>query len=141
MQKRVAAAGTREVELFSNALTVSDQTARAITELQQAHDSISTHGKELAKIAQLKFSIKSLEDNVAFYMANEDEQMRELAAAMNDCTEFTPLVDKIRAEVVDLLERLGAKDGVIRSIVDNSCSLLGPSTRGSVGGFRAGLNK
>lgn len=66
LRDRVAAAGTYEAELLSNASAVSDQIARTTAVLQQARATIATQRKDLAEVAQLNSSIKSLEDNFAF---------------------------------------------------------------------------
>lgn len=66
---------------------------------------------------------------------------KELATAINDNTRHSQLNVDIRAEVVDLPRRLGARDGVIWYITKDSCVSLGPSLWGLVNSFRAGLNK
>lgn len=60
--------------------------ARTTAEVRQASDTVSTQGKEVAKIAQLKSSIKGLEDNVSFYKATERELKYELEKAIKDST-------------------------------------------------------
>lgn len=47
----VVAAGTREAYLLSSASAASNQIARDTTELPQARNTISTHSRDLAKIA------------------------------------------------------------------------------------------
>lgn len=118
---------TREARLLSNASVVFDEMSRAPAELHQTRDTISTPSKELARVAQLKSSIKSIEDNVVVYEASKDELKKELAAVINDSAWLSKIVDDICAEMVYLRERLGARYGVIWSIVDDLCPLLGPS--------------
>lgn len=97
--------------------------------------------KKLTNVAPLKSSMKSLEDNVAFYEASAEELKPGLAAAIKDSSWRSQLVDDISVELVDLRERLSAKDGVIVSIVDNLCASLGPSLRGLLEIFCVGLDK
>lgn len=66
LRGRVSVASTRETELLYSASTASSHIEKATEESYQARDTISTHSRELAKIALLKKSIKSLENNVAF---------------------------------------------------------------------------
>lgn len=65
-QKWVVAASTRE-ELLSNARVVSDEMTRATAKFREVRDKISTPSKELAEVAQLNSSMKSLGDHVAFH--------------------------------------------------------------------------
>lgn len=57
----------------------SGKKARATVELNQAHKTISTQSRELAKIAQFKFSLKIPKDNVVFYETNEENLKGKLA--------------------------------------------------------------
>lgn len=93
--ERVAFAGTREAELLSNESTTLNKIATATAELRQARDTISTQSRELAKIAQLKMSIKSLQDNVAFYEASEESLKGELAAVTMESTRLGQLFDSV----------------------------------------------
>lgn len=86
LRERIAAAGMREVELRSNASAGSSQMVMATDELWQAHDTISTQCKKLARVGQLKSSITSLGDNVALYEASENELKQEHGAAINNST-------------------------------------------------------
>lgn len=70
-REQVAVVGTCAAELVSSASAASGQMERTTTELRQARDTISNQAKELAKIAPMKMSIKSLEDKVEFYEASE----------------------------------------------------------------------
>lgn len=135
----VATASTHEVKFLSNASAASGLMARSTAELDQARDTMSTSSKELAKVALLKSSIRRIEHNVTLHEASAEELKTELVVPINDNTRLRQLVDDIRAEVVDLRERLKANDGVIRSTIDESCALLGPYLRGLADRFRAGL--
>lgn len=73
--------------------------------------------------------------------ASDDELKNELPTAMKDSTRLSQLVDDVLAGAVDLRERLGAKDGIIQSIVKDWCASLGPSLKSSDGNFREGLNR
>lgn len=72
LREWIAAAGTRDAQLRPNMLAVSDQIVRATAVLWQARDTIAAQSMELAKVALLRSSIKSLEDNVAFSEVNEN---------------------------------------------------------------------
>lgn len=76
---------------------------------------------------------------MAFYEASEDECKRELAAGISEITRLSQLVDDTSTDVTDLQERLVARDVVTWSIIEYSYASLGPSFRGLVEIFRAGL--
>lgn len=78
---------------------------------------------------------------MSFHGASEVELKKELTAAINDSTRLCKLVHDVPAMVVYLRERLGVINGVIRSMAEGSCALLGPSLRSLLDGFSAGLNK
>lgn len=61
----------------------------------------------LAKVVQLKSSIRCVKDNVAFYESSEEELKIELGAVVEDSTWLSQLVDDMRVGVVDLREQLG----------------------------------
>lgn len=117
--EQVATAGMPVVELLSNGSPVSGQMAGATAQLRQARNMSLTQSKELAVFAQLKLCMYILEDNVVFYEANKEELQNELAAAINESTQFIQLADDIRVEVVDFCERRSVMAGVIRSILED----------------------
>lgn len=61
--------------------------------------------------------------------------------AIKDNTWPSQLVVDKRAKVVELLDRLGVRSGITRSIVEDSCASLVLSLRKLVANFRAVLNK
>lgn len=107
----------REAELLANALATSGQIGRATSSFRQTRDTTSTQSMDLAKIAQLKTSIKNLEDNAAFYEASEEDWKDELAKATAEHTRLGELFDSMRTQVVDFREKLATKDAVIQPIV------------------------
>lgn len=74
------------MELPSKASSASSQIASATAELRQARNTISMQSKELAKNAQLRMSMKSLEDNVAFYNGSEGSPKSEFAVMTTKST-------------------------------------------------------
>lgn len=126
--------------MLASASAASDQIASATAELRQAHDTTSTQSKEMAKIAQLKMSVKILEDNFAFYETSEEDLKVEPAKSTAESTRLEKLLYGTRAQVVDLPEKLAAKDAVIMYRVQDLCVTLGPSAKDLVEKFRAGLN-
>lgn len=74
---------------------------------------------ESGNTARLKSSIKILEYNVAFIATSEEVLNNELTAKLEDRSRLYQIVDDRCAKVVDLRKRLGAKDGVTRSIVED----------------------
>lgn len=78
------------------------------------------------------------EDTAAFHKTSKDELKNELAATTKNSTGIGQLLNDIRAEVVDLQEKFGAKDAVIRTIVEDSCVSLVQTLRRLVENFRAG---
>lgn len=78
---------------------------------------------------------------MAFYKVSEKVLKKTFAAATKERTRLSLLVNDIRAKVVDLRERSDANVGVVLSIVEDSCKLLGPCLRSLVENFRTGLNK
>lgn len=69
--------------MISNVSTVSNQAERASVELHYACRTILTQSKELAYVAQLRSSIKSVEVNMAFYKAYEEELKKEARGCDN----------------------------------------------------------
>lgn len=126
--------------MSSTSLTIS-QIARATAALRQVQDTISKQSKKLVKIPQLKMSIKILEDNMAFYEANEQSLKSEHAAAKTESTWLGQSFDGVRAEVAYSQKRSGARDAVTRCIAEDSCAMLGPSIKSLVDDFCADLNK
>lgn len=88
----VVAASTSEVQLLSNASAVFDQIAQATAAFLHACEKISLQSKELARVAQPKSSIESLEDSVAFYEAREDELKKRLLAAIKTIPDLVSLL-------------------------------------------------
>lgn len=115
--------------------------ARGTAKRRQSRDTMSMQCKELAIVALWRSSIKSLEDNVAFYKVIEERLKNELAAAINISIRLSQLVGDIDAELLAIRERVSVKDGVIRPFVEDSRALLRPSFRSLVESFRAGLSK
>lgn len=64
--ERVVVDGIPAAELPSSPSGALHHISKAIAELRQARDILSTRSKELANIAELRTSFKSLEDYVAF---------------------------------------------------------------------------
>lgn len=110
MRGLVSVSGTREAKLPSGASVPSSQIERATAELPQAGNTITTQSMDVAKIAQLKSSIKRVEDRVRFYEACEKDMKSELEASITKSTRIGQLFDDIHAEVVDLREWLRGKD-------------------------------
>lgn len=135
----VADAG--EAELHSSGSTVSSLMARAAARLRQARDTIAMQSKELAKIAQLKSSLKNLENNMSFYEASEEDLKNAFAATIKDSTWFSQLVDGIQARLADLRVWLSAKVDITRFIVKDSYASLSPSLRSLVEYFCVGPNR
>lgn len=77
---------------------------------------------------------------MVLYTVREEEMKTALAASIKVSTPLSKLVYNISAEVVDLRKRLGAKDGVTRSIVEDSSASLGPSLLSFVVNICGGLN-
>lgn len=115
--------------------------ARYTTKVSQARDKILSQSKELAKIVQLKSFLRSQENNLSIFQANEEDLKNELAAAIKDSTWLSQFADDTRVEVVDLREKSVAKNGVICPIVENSCASLGSSLRVLAESFTTGINK
>lgn len=124
LREQVVVAGRRETELHSNQLVPSNQMAQATAELHWARNTIYTQSKNLTTMFRMKSSMKCLEENVTIFEASEKEMKIEVASLMKDITRFSQLVDDILVEVVDLPERLGAKDGVIWSSVEHLCAFF-----------------
>lgn len=97
--------------------------------LHVERNTISTQSKELVRIVRLKMFTKRLEDTAAFYDAREESLMSELSAATTESTGLDRLLDGVRTEMADLQKRSGAGYTVIRFIIEDSCSTLGPSLR------------
>lgn len=97
---RVWVAGMREAELVSSVSAASSHISRATAVLRQACDTISTQSKKLATVAQLKSSMKSLEDNVAFHEASGEDLKSELVPTTTETTRLSQLFDDVRANVV-----------------------------------------
>lgn len=74
---------------------------------------MSTQDLALASITQSKTSIKTLEDNVAFYEASEENLKSELMVVRTESTALGQLFNDIRAEVADFQELLGVRHAVI----------------------------
>lgn len=77
---------------------------------------------------------------MAFQEASEKELNNELAALITVITWLSQFVDDIHVKVVSLQEKLVAKNGVIRSVVEDSRALFALYLRGLVETFRVGLN-
>lgn len=125
LRERVSAAGTCEAKVLSSSSEASSQITRATTELHQAHDTVSTRDTELVRTAQLKMSIKSLEDNVEFYEGSEVSLKIGFATVTTESINFGQLFDSTRAEVVDFQKKLISEDFIARFIVEDSCATLG----------------
>lgn len=124
------------MELLSTASVASSQIVRFTAVLRHAHDISSAHSKKLSRISQLKLSIKSMRDTVEFHKAHEEGLNVVLAKGTAECTRLGELFDSTGAQLVVLREKLAAKDAVVKSIVENICTMLGPSLRNVVEGFR-----
>lgn len=114
---RVMVSSTCDAVILFSTSGVLSQIARAIAELRQTCNTISTQAKQFAKIAQLKMSTKGLEDKLVSYEASEDSLKLELAAETTKSNWIGQLLYGVRAEVADLQKRLSAKNAAIRSIV------------------------
>lgn len=97
--------------------------------LCQPRDTISTQSKKLVNIVQLKVSIKSLKDKVAFYKDYERSLKFELAVVTTERTNLGTFLGTTPAKVVDLREKLAARNIVVRSVFDNSCAMFRSSHR------------
>lgn len=98
----VASGGyTRESGLLSSKPAASNRIAKATAELGQVCNTISTQNMKLAKIAQLKPSLKNLKDNVLFHKMIEDDLESELASTRMQNTPLTNSFNDVGAEVFD----------------------------------------
>lgn len=139
LRDRVAAGIMDEVELVFS--TLVDQMTRATAGFCKVCHTVWSQSKELAKVAHLKSFINILGENVSFYEVCDERLIKELAAVINHSTRYGQLVDDIRAELVDLLKRLCARDGVVRFIIEYLCASPEPSIQGSVENHSASLSK
>lgn len=77
----------------------------------------------------MKMSIKSLEDNLAFFEVSEKVHKSEVVMERTERAALGQLFDGTRVELVDFEGKSAARDTVVRSVVDDSCKALGPSPR------------
>lgn len=96
---------------------------------------------EFVDIAHLKVSITDVKVNAAFHEASEESFNDELARATAERTQIGTLFDSARVDVVEMQEKLAAKDTAIEPVVAASCATLWPSIRSLVESFRVVLNK
>lgn len=136
---QVMVVSTRGKELLSGTSAASKQMSKTTALLRPARHTISTQSEEVASIHQLKTFTESLEEKVAFCESRKDCLKSELAAATTERARFGHVFENICAEVPDSLERLGARDAVIWSIIEDWCALLGPPFRSLVDSLRTGL--
>lgn len=73
--------------------------------------------KELAIVAQLMTTLKSLEDSDLFYKGCEEDLKAEFMRATAKSTHLGEYFDSVRAQVADLRGRMAAKEAAVMSIV------------------------
>lgn len=117
------------------------QKPRPTVEFRHVRDKILTQSKELSMIAQLETLIKNLEKNVAFYEASDEELKSELVKKTEENTRLEELFDNMSAQLVDLQEKLAAKDAAIKSVVQESYTKFRTSLKSLINNFRVALNK
>lgn len=132
LREGMAVSDRYEAELLANASAALGQIAMATEKLCQAWDMMSRPAKELVKTAQLKTSIKRVEENIALFVAIEEVMKDELAKALAEITFSREIINSTRSQEVDLRKTLAAKDAVIKSIVQNSCARFGSRLRSLV---------
>lgn len=115
----------REAELRSSASTTSKSTARATAELCHAHNMILEKSKELARLAQLKMSMKRLEDKEAFYKACKESFKSKLAITTTERIWFGQLLDNVYADMIGCQKNSATRNAVICSFNESSCAVLG----------------
>lgn len=86
LHKRVAGAGTREVELLSGASMGSGQVIRTTAELCHALDTTSTKSRKSSKISGLNMNIESLNRKVVFYQLSKEHLKAGFLEAAAECT-------------------------------------------------------
>lgn len=84
--ERFAVTNREAQQLLFDAFAGSSQMAGATTELRWGRDTNSTPGKRLARIANLRSSMKSLGDEVSLYETSEEELKNATVAAIKDST-------------------------------------------------------
>lgn len=139
-RRRFSDAGTPDEKLFSSASVALNQIALATAELLKTRAMSSTQSREVEKIAKLKMSSESLEDNVAVFEGCKELLKSKLASATSQSTCIGQLFDGMRVKRADLKEYLGVRDAVIQSIVEDLCAMLEASVRNLAENLRASRN-
>lgn len=115
--------------------------AGATAEQTLAQDTKWTEINELARIAYLQMSNRSLKEDIAFYQAGEKDSKRKLARATMNTTSFVDFFENTRAQVIYMQGTSAAKEKNNPfnqfKIVCNACV----TPRSFVQNFPADLNK
>lgn len=114
LRERVTDSDWLKAELSDNNSAAWGKIARTATELRQVRDTISIQSKVLTKAVNVKTSVKNLEDNVVFYKVTEEELKGEIGKTTAESTCRGQFYDRMRVQVVDMHEKLAAKEAAIK---------------------------